>query len=135
MRITRRALVAGLGLSGAALLSPPGLRAQGFDVTPFQLGVASGDPSPDGFVIWPRLATSPLEPHGGMPASPVEVAWEVATDETFRDVVARGTAVAHPALAHSVHVEVSGLAADRPYWYRFSAFGERSYVGRTRTTP
>ncbi|HEY0680787.1 MAG TPA: alkaline phosphatase D family protein [Steroidobacter sp.] len=135
MRITRRALVAGLGLSGAALLSPPRLRAQGFDVTPFQLGVASGDPSPDGFVIWTRLAPSPLEPHGGMPARPVDVAWEVASDERFRDVVARGTAVAHPMLAHSVHVEVSGLAADRSYWYRFSAFGERSYVGRSRTTP
>ncbi len=28
---------------------------------PFQLGVASGDPLPDGFVIWTRLAPRPLE--------------------------------------------------------------------------
>jgi alkaline phosphatase D len=135
MPITRRAVVAGLGFTGATLLSPPRLRAQGFDVTPFQLGVASGDPSPDGFVLWTRLAPSPLQPHGGMPKRAVEVAWEVASDERFRAIVARGSAIAHPELAHSVHVEVSGLASDRPYWYRFSAFGERSFVGRSRTTP
>jgi alkaline phosphatase D len=135
MSTTRRAFVAGLGFAGATLLSSPRLRAQGFDVTPFQLGVASGDPSPDGFVIWTRLAPAPLQPHGGMPMRSVEVTWEVASDERFRTIIARGTAVARPELAHSVHVEVAGLAPDRPYWYRFSAFGERSYVGRSRTTP
>jgi alkaline phosphatase D len=135
MRMNRRAFVAGLGFAGATLLSPSRLPAQGFDVTAFQLGVASGDPSPDGFVIWTRLAPSPLQPHGGMPRRAVEVAWEVASDERFRTVVTRGTAIARPELAHSVHVEVSGLEADRPYWYRFSAFGERSYAGRSRTTP
>jgi alkaline phosphatase D len=133
MSTTRRAFVAGLGFVGATLWSP--LRAQSFDVTPFQLGVASGDPSPDGFVIWTRLAPAPLQPHGGMPARSFEVTWEVASDERFRSIVARATAVARPELAHSVHVEVAGLAPDRPYWYRFSAFGERSYVGRARTTP
>lgn len=132
MRMTRRALVAGLG---ATLLAPARLLAQGFDVNPFQLGVASGDPSPDGFVLWTRLAPFPLQPHGGMPQRAVEVAWEVASDERFRNVVARGTAIARPELGHSVHVEVSGLAADRPYWYRFTAFGERSFAGRSRTTP
>jgi alkaline phosphatase D len=135
MTTTRREFVAGLGFAGTTLLSPSRLCAQGFDVTPFQLGVASGDPSHDGFVIWTRLAPLPLQPHGGMPMRAREVAWEVASDERFRTVVTRGTAVARPELAHSVHVEVSGLAPDRPYWYRFSAFGERSYVGRTRTTP
>ncbi|GFE82117.1 alkaline phosphatase [Steroidobacter agaridevorans] len=135
MRMTRRELVAGLGVAGATLLSPLRLNAQGFDVTPFQLGVASGDPSPDGFVLWTRLAPFPLEPHGGMPRRAVEVAWEVGSDERLRGIVARGTAIAHPELAHSVHVEVAGLTADRPYWYRFSAFGERSFVGRTRTAP
>jgi alkaline phosphatase D len=142
MSTTRRAFVAGLGIAGATILSPLRLSAApahpsalGFDVTPFQLGVASGDPSADGFVIWTRLAPSPLEPHGGMPARSREVAWEVASDEKFRTIAARGTAVARPELAHSVHVEVSGLAPDRPYWYRFLALGERSYVGRTRTTP
>lgn len=38
---------------------------------PFTLGVASGDPEPDGFVIWTRLALDPLAADGlgGMPSS------------------------------------------------------------------
>ncbi len=44
---------------------------------PFQLGVASGDPTADGFVIWTRLAPEPLI-GGGMPRENIEVDWEVA---------------------------------------------------------
>ena len=49
---------------------------------PFKLNVASGDPEPDGVVLWTRLAPKPLE-GGGMPAEPVRTRWEVATDEAF----------------------------------------------------
>src|SRR5690606_37543003 len=38
-------------------------------------------------------------------------------------------------LAHSVHVDVDGLAPDRPDFYRFLAQDEASPVGRTRTAP
>ena len=41
-------------------------------------------------------------------------------------IVAKGEARARPELAHSVHVEVAGLQPDRPYFYRFTAGGERS---------
>jgi alkaline phosphatase D len=101
---------------------------------PFQLGVASGDPSPTGFVIWTRLAPKPLE-GGGMPPDAVEVAWQVAEDEQFSKVVRRGTTTAAPQWAHSVHVEVEGLAPDRWYFYQFQAAGETSPVGRARTAP
>jgi alkaline phosphatase D len=101
---------------------------------PFQLGVASGDPSPDGFVIWTRLAPKPLE-GGGMPDEAVEVGWQVAEDEAMSRVVAKGTTVANPDWAHAVHVEVQGLKADRPYWYQFKAAGDTSLVGRSRTMP
>src|SRR5687767_3093171 len=87
---------------------------------PFQVGVASGDPSSDGFVIWTRLAPKPLE-GGGMPTEAIEVAWQVAEDEGMTKVVRKGTTVANPAWAHSVHIEVAGLAADRSYWYQFKA--------------
>src|SRR3546814_5183798 len=50
-------------------------------------------------------------------------------------VVAKGTHLARPELAHSVHVEVAGLQPDRPYYYRFTAGGERSLRGRARTLP
>lgn len=102
---------------------------------PFTLGVASGDPSPDGFVLWTRLAPEPLEDGGGMPSENVEVRWEVANDDGFKQIVAHGTAVATPELAHSVHVEVPGLEPSRWYHYRFHAAGATSPVGRARTAP
>lgn len=105
-----------------------------FQADPFALGVASGDPSPDGFVLWTRLAPDPLT-GGGMPQVNVEVRWEVAHDEQMQKVVQRGTAMAPPELAHSVHVEVEGLEPDRWYWYRFHAGDAVSRTGRTRTTP
>lgn len=101
---------------------------------PFQLGVASGDPLADGFVLWTRLAPDPLH-GGGMDPHPVAVYWEVATDAAFGQVVAQGTTRADPEWAHSVHVEVHGLRPDRWYFYRFRAGGAVSPVGRTRTAP
>jgi len=101
---------------------------------PFKLGVASGEPTPDGVVLWTRLAPQPLA-GGGMPAKNVEVSWQVASDETMTKVVARGTAIATPELAHSLHIEVAGLEPGRWYWYQFSASGETSAVGHTRTAP
>jgi alkaline phosphatase D len=106
-----------------------------FASDPFALGVASGDPDPEGFVLWTRLAPSTLEPGGGMPAEVVEVRWEVARNETMTDVVRTGTAFATPQLAHSVHVELTGLETDRWYWYRFHAGDATSPTGRARTTP
>lgn len=96
-----------------------------FTDNPFKLGVASGEPHPDGFVLWTRLAPDPLAEDGlgGMPKRHVPVQWEVAEDEHFRKIVKRGTAAALPELAHSVHVEVHGLKPGRYYWYRFKAGG------------
>jgi alkaline phosphatase D len=106
---------------------------------PFALGVASGDPTPGGAVIWTRLAPRPLEPAGGMDGQRTTVTWEVADDDGFRTVVKSGRAVAAPELAFSVHVDVDGLAPDRWYFYRFrvgaAASGATSPVGRLRTTP
>lgn len=70
-----------------------------------------------------------------MPDAPVAVDWQVAEDESFSRIVARGTEQAVPALAHSVHAEVRGLKPGRPYWYRFRAGDAQSPVGRTRTAP
>jgi alkaline phosphatase D len=105
-----------------------------FSAYPFALGVASGEPAADGFVLWTRLAPKPVE-GGGMPEAAVAVEWRVAEDEGMKKVVRRGRTMAVPALAHSVHVEVEGLKSDRWYWYDFRAGGERSAVGRTRTAP
>jgi len=138
--VSRRSLLR--SLSASALLTTTGSfftrrlsAAPAFSATPFTLGVASGDPASDGFVLWTRIAPKPLERGGGMPPRPVEVAWEVATGEGMQQVVREGTAVAHPELGHAVHVEVEGLEPSRDYFYRFTVGGERSQVGRSRTLP
>jgi alkaline phosphatase D len=104
-------------------------------IDPFQLGVASGDPTPDGVVLWTRLAPQPLVPGGGMEPHDVSVTWEIADDESMRHIVRHGTATATPQLAHSVHVEVDHLAPDRWYWYRFRYGDAETKIARTRTMP
>lgn len=106
-----------------------------FSANPFTLGVASGDPEPDGVVIWTRLAPEPLQPGGGMGDEMIRVRWEVAADENFGDVVQSGDALALPQLGHSVHVEVEGLKPHHWYYFRFHAGDETSATGRTRTSP
>lgn len=133
LTLRRRELIA--GLAAAPLILSRSVRAQIFADFPFSLGVASGDPAPDGFVIWTRLAPQPMEPHGGMPMAPVPVQWEVSSDSGFKAIVQKGEAIARPELAHSVHVEVEGLLPDRQYWYRFKLGGEISLWGRARTLP
>ncbi|HEX2289961.1 MAG TPA: PhoD-like phosphatase N-terminal domain-containing protein, partial [Pseudonocardiaceae bacterium] len=104
---------------------------------PFTLGVASGEPSAAGVVLWTRLAPRPLAEDGlgGMAPRPVEVEWELASDEQFNRVQRRGTETARPDTAHSVHVELDGLAPGREYFYRFRSQGFLSPAGRTRTAP
>lgn len=142
MGLSRRHLLrAGITGSVAALVGSAAASSRFFPGhrlgDPFSLGVASGDPLPDGFVLWTRLAPDPGEPGGlgGMSAAPVTVEYQVAADENFRQVVRSGSAVATADLAHSVHPEVSGLQPDRWYFYRFRAGSAISPVGRTRTAP
>lgn len=133
----RRFLLGAGGLAMFAGLQPGRLwAAPKFSAYPFALGVASGDPWPDGFVIWTRLAPEPLEEHAGMPMLAVPVRWEVAEDERFARVVGKGESIARPELGHSVHVEVAGLRPGRPYWYRFHVEGQPpSPAGTVRTAP
>jgi alkaline phosphatase D len=102
---------------------------------PFTLGVASGDPLADRVILWTRLAPElgAADGKGGMPGTEVDVAWEVATDDAFADVVAEGVAVAAPRYGHAVHVDATGLAAGTDHWYRFVVGTWKSPVGRTRT--
>ena len=102
--------------------------ARAADLERFALGVASGQPRTDGMVLWTRLTGTDLPPQ-------VDVQWELAHDEAFTRVAARGTESALPEWAHSVHAEPTGLEPGRWYWYRFRALGQQSRIGRTRTAP
>jgi alkaline phosphatase D len=137
----RRTVLAGTVGAAALAVAAPAVawaRTGAAPITdPFTLGVASGDPLPDGMVLWTRLAPDPTAADGlgGMPARNVEVEWELAADERFSRVERRGVVTAVPGSAHSVHVELSGLREGAEFFYRFRAEGAISPVGRTRTTP
>ncbi|MFC6022744.1 alkaline phosphatase D family protein [Plantactinospora solaniradicis] len=141
MALSRRTLLltgAAVGAAGAVTVLPSAaVAARPLSTDPFTLGVASGDPDHDGFVLWTRLAPTPLAEDGlgGMPNRSVPVRWELAADERFRRVVRRGSALARPESGHSVHVELNGLQPGREYFYRFHAERHTSPVGRTRTAP
>ncbi|MGX7675512.1 alkaline phosphatase D family protein [Plantactinospora sp. DSM 117369] len=141
MALSRRTLLltgAAVGAAGAVTgLPSAAAAARPLAADPFTLGVASGDPDSDGFVLWTRLAPTPLASDGlgGMPNRVVPVRWELAADERFRHVVRRGTAAARPQSGHTVHVELNGLQPGREYFYRFHAERHTSPVGRTRTAP
>ncbi|WP_053170759.1 alkaline phosphatase D family protein [Streptomyces sp. SBT349] len=128
------ALLAGVGAAGTAEAARTGERLRD---DPFRLGIASGDPSDDGFVLWTRLAPEPLaaDGHGGMGRASYDVEWEVAEDDRFRRVARHGRALATPELAHAVHPRARGLRPGREYFYRFRAGRWISPVGRVRTMP
>jgi alkaline phosphatase D len=137
----RRFLAAAGGVAAAAAIAQ--LPADRSEATPrpangdypFTLGVASGDPTTTGVVLWTRLAPQPFAPDGGMPGRRVPVGWQIASDPRFRHIARSGHAWASPGLAHSVHVEVDGLAPDREWFYRFRYRHDTSPTGRTRTAP
>ena len=134
--LTRRQLLASLSAL-PALAQTPGratTKTPKFSSYPFSLGVASGEPSPNGFLLWTRLAPDPLH-GGGMPGSDVAVEYQVAEDERMSKVVARGETAAKRELAHSVHVEIGSLRPNRWYYYQFKSGSEVSPVGRARTAP
>ena len=95
----------------------------------FAWGVASGDPAPDGAILWTRVPSSPT--------GPVAVRWRVAADPALRDVVAAGAATASAADDWTVKVRVRdrALRPSTTYWYRFGALGAGSRTGRFMTLP
>ncbi|WP_432110838.1 alkaline phosphatase D family protein [Streptomyces sp. YPW6] len=102
----------------------------------FLHGVASGDPLPDGVLLWTRVTPEPgAEPGSGAgPDTPVR--WEVAEDREFARIAANGVTVASAASDHTVKADVRGLRPATAYYFRFTAGdGVRSALGRTRTAP
>ncbi len=101
-------------------------------LTVFDLGVASGDPTPDGVVLWTRV--NPAAFHSDQP-----LAFEVATDARFLSTVYRGLVQPQnvgPYRDYTVKVDLAGhLQPDRFYYYRFIHAQVASTVGRCRTLP
>ncbi|MGP3988467.1 alkaline phosphatase D family protein [Streptomyces sp. 3N207] len=138
MPAPRRRAVVAAGAAGAALLPLAGAlpAASAADAGPaFVHGVASGDPLPDGVLLWTRVTPEPGAVPGSGKGAPVEVAWEVAEDRGFTTAVAHGTVKAEAAADHTVKADVRGLRPATTYYFRFTAGGVHSPTGRTRTAP
>jgi len=121
MEITRRTL-----LSATTLAAAPGAAwARDLAAGVFTHGVASGDPLPDGVVLWTRFAARRGR----------RIAWEVSEDESFARIAQRGGAVASVSNDYCVKADARGLAPGRRYFFRFLSASGPSVVGETRTAP
>ncbi|QKW05975.1 alkaline phosphatase D family protein [Streptomyces sp. NA04227] len=100
----------------------------------FSHGVASGDPLPDGVLLWTRVTPTAEAVPGSGKGPDTEVSWEVAEDKDFQRIVVRGSTTSRAATDHTVKADVRGLRPATAYWYRFRAGDVVSAVGRTRTT-
>ncbi|MGW0223206.1 alkaline phosphatase D family protein [Streptomyces tendae] len=137
-RIPSRRTVVKAAAAGAVLAAPlaAALPAGAADAAPaFLHGVASGDPLPDGVLLWTRVTPVPEAIPGSGTGPDTDVSWVVATDKALTNVVAKGSVTASAASDHTVKADVRGLAPATDYWFRFSAGPTDSPVARTRTAP
>ncbi len=94
-------------------------------LAPFEFGVASGDPLPDAVVIWTKLFIESQLPE--------KVAWELAADSLFQNLVQTGEEFTYGTSAYTVKVDVRNLDAGMTYFYRFRHGDKYSPIGRTKT--
>jgi alkaline phosphatase D len=132
-RTVVKAAAAAAVLAGPLAAALPARAAT--DAPAFLHGVASGDPLPDGVLLWTRVTPTPEAIPGSGLGPDTEVSWTVALDKAFTTVVARGSTTATAASDHTVKADIRGLAPATDYWFRFSAGGTDSPVARTRTAP
>lgn len=136
-RAPRRRTVVKAAAATAVLAAPlaAALPARAAEAPAFLHGVASGDPLPDGILLWTRVTpTSAAIPGSGL-GPDTEVSWTVAKDKAFGTIVAKGSLTARAASDHTVKADIRGLEPATDYWFRFSAGGTDSPAARTRTAP
>lgn len=124
--MNRRTLLQAAALLPALSLLPPALLAE--PSGGFTHSVASGDPKQDSVVLWTRYVAA----DGGE----TRLRLEIAEDERFKRIAARGVAAAGPNSDYCAHSRAGDLKPGRWYHYRFIApDGTVSAIGRTRTLP
>lgn len=122
-------------LGDASLAQPQFFAEQpGLDpTTVFTLGAASGDPAPNGIVLWTRI-----NPKAVFRSRFDGVVWEIATTPTFEGTqVLRGGARFSPDSDNTLKIPVqhSALSPFTTYYYRFIYNGTSSRVCRFKTLP
>ena len=125
MKLSRRSALALIGIGASA---PAVAAARPATPVSFLHGVASGDPTTRGAILWTRVT-----PPSGHDA-PVALEWIVA-ELGSETPVERGRIDARAARDFTAKVEAKRLKAGRDYRYWFEADGVRSPEGRFRTLP
>ncbi|MDX2265353.1 MAG: alkaline phosphatase D family protein [Hyphomicrobiales bacterium] len=136
----RQMLARAAALAAASVLAPPLSRPVAarprFKANPFAMGVASGDPLPDGVVLWTRLVADLDDVETwGLSEPAYKLWWAVYDAEMPGRAVAQGDAIAAREKGYAVHVEAGGLQPGRRYAYRFWCGDEESPLGLTKTAP
>jgi len=103
-----------------------GITSAQINLSPFNHGVASGDPLSDRVIIWTRVSDA---------NAPVTINWTVATDTLMSQIVQTGTFTTDSTMDYTVKVDVTGLQPGTWYYYQFELNGSKSLIGRTTTFP
>ncbi|CAA9448857.1 MAG: hypothetical protein AVDCRST_MAG78-3162 [uncultured Rubrobacteraceae bacterium] len=135
----RYSLATGVVVWAGSSMAGPGIsqaeaqelfRVKGVRPLVFPQSVASGDPQPDGIVLWTRIRSL----NAGN-----TVAYEIARDTTFRNPVLRGKAETSAKKDNTVKVQISNRSDEldpfETYYYRFIYNGYASLTGRFKTLP
>lgn len=94
----------------------------------FEHGVASGDPLADRLIIWTRVTPEKTN-------ISLEVTWQVSETSTFAAIKKTDKVMTSDSSDFTVKVDVSGLDANKSYYYRFICNGTTSPAGRAKTLP
>jgi alkaline phosphatase D len=100
----------------------------------FPQSLASGDPNPNGVVIWTRV-----DPHAFRKAGTSTIAWQIATDPDFdaNSIILEGTATVLPSADHTVSLPLqnSVMSPSTIYYYQFIFNNVATKPGRFKTMP
>lgn len=120
-----RSAVASFALASTPLSAAPAPKAADRG-SPFQHGVASGDPLSTQVILWTRISTQVI-------AVTVECRW--SRDPKMQTGLHSVITTTSEAVDYTVKIDVTGLSPDTTYYYQFEALGAVSPIGRTRTLP
>ena len=127
--LTRRGFLGG-AVAGAAIMAAPHGSVAAADTSGFTHGVASGDPTQDAVVLWTRYVTGKSDQGHSL-----DLVLEISTDPSFRGDLIERMVGADPNRDHIAKIDVTGLAPNTTYFYRFKQGDDVSVTGRTKTLP
>lgn len=132
MVMERRTVLKILGLAGSAASLAQKVSAEDSRIdaehkgeSPFEHGIASGDPLSDRVILWTRIKPQY--------AATSDVSWQLSKQSDFKDIVDGGTVKAKADNDFTVKIDVGNLQASTHYYYRFKCEEHASIIGRTKT--